>query len=121
MVTRPADVYDPRCATRVIANHVTSRWGALVLGALAGRRLRFAQLRRAVGGVSDKMLAQTLHALNGDGLVLRHDHREVPPRVEYTLTPLGERLAEHVVALFTTIQQNRDAFPQQQTHPDLSQ
>ena len=67
------------------------------------------------------MLAQTLHALNGDGLVLRHDHREVPPRVEYTLTPLGERLAEHVVALFTTIQQNRDAFPQQQTHPDPSQ
>jgi DNA-binding HxlR family transcriptional regulator len=70
-----------------------------VLLALLGRRYRFSELRRRIGDVSEKMLAQTLRTLEEDGFVLRRDFAEVPPRVEYALTPMGRQLAKHVGAL----------------------
>ncbi|MFF3019767.1 winged helix-turn-helix transcriptional regulator [Streptomyces sp. NPDC057939] len=96
---KAADVRTPMCPSRGILEHVTSRWGVLVLAALVESSHRFSELRREVGGVSEKMLAQTLRTLERDGFVLRHAHPVIPPRVDYTLTELGREAAEQVWAL----------------------
>ncbi len=67
---------------------------------------RFSELRRKIGGVSEKMLAQSLQTLAEDGFVLRVSHPVVPPFVEYSLTPLGEEVAEHVATLTDWIEVN---------------
>ncbi|MFE9249899.1 winged helix-turn-helix transcriptional regulator [Streptomyces sp. NPDC007088] len=87
------------CPSRGILEHVTSRWGVLILAALLDRTHRFSALRRTVGGVSEKMLAQTLQALERDGFVLRDAKPVIPPHVEYSLTPLGREAAEQVWGL----------------------
>jgi len=87
------------CPSRVVLQHLTNRWGTLVMVALATRPHRFAELRRAVGGVSERMLSQTLKDLEADGFVLRTAHAVVPPHVDYELTGLGRDAAVHVVAL----------------------
>jgi DNA-binding HxlR family transcriptional regulator len=87
------------CPSRDVLKHVTSRWGVLVLIALEGRTRRFSELRRLIGGVSERMLAQTLQWLEGDGLVDRVAYQVVPPHVEYSLTPLGVEAAARVRAL----------------------
>ena len=87
------------CPSREVLKHVTSRWGVLVLMVLATRVHRFSELRRAIGGVSERMLAQTLQWLEGDGLVDRIAFEVVPPHVEYRLTPLGREAAERVQGL----------------------
>lgn len=89
----------PDCPSRPVLQHLTSRWGALVMIALAIGPHRFAQLRRRIGGISERMLAQTLQELEADGFVLRTAHPVVPPHVDYELTPLGREAADHVVAL----------------------
>jgi DNA-binding HxlR family transcriptional regulator len=89
-----------------VLDHVMSRWGVLVLFALSERMYRFAELRRKIGGVSEKMLAQTLSVLESDGFVERKAYAEVPPRVEYRLTPLGAELAERVSSLVDWIESN---------------
>lgn len=88
--------YAPECPGREVLDHVVSKWGML---ALAERTYRYAALRRRIGGVSERMLALTLRTLEEDGFVARRDFGEVPPRVEYSLTPLGRGLAEHLEAL----------------------
>lgn len=80
-------------------DHIVSKWGMLVMLALAVRSSRYAELRRRVGGVSERMLALTLRTLEEDGFVSRRDYGEVPPRVEYSLTPLGRGLAQQLEAL----------------------
>jgi DNA-binding HxlR family transcriptional regulator len=102
----PADVFKAQCPSRGVMEHLTSRWGVLVLLALAEKMHRFSALRRRVGGVSEKMLAQTLVALEADGFVQRTAYAEVPPRVEYRLTPLGQEVAVHLGALVGWIEQN---------------
>ena len=87
------------CPSRGTLEHVTGRWGALTLGALHEGSLRFNELRRRVDGVSEKMLSQTLHALERDGLVHREAQPTNPPRVDYELTPLGREVAERLLAL----------------------
>jgi len=82
-----------------VLKHVTSRWGVLVLITLETRTHRFSELRRAIGGVSERMLAQTLQWLENDGMVQRVAYDVVPPHVEYSLTPLGRGAAEKVRAL----------------------
>ncbi|WP_297513077.1 helix-turn-helix domain-containing protein [uncultured Caulobacter sp.] len=94
------------CPSREVLNHVTSRWGVLVLMALETGALRFSQLRRQVGGVSERMLAQTLKQLEGDGFVRRQAFEVVPPHVEYSLTPLGLEVAQRVRALADWIEVN---------------
>lgn len=84
--------------------HVTSRWGVLVLAALLERSYRFSELRRHVGGVSEKMLAQTLQALERDGFVHRDAKFVIPPRVDYSLTPMGEEVATQMKALTRWVQ-----------------
>ncbi|MBC2835504.1 winged helix-turn-helix transcriptional regulator [Paragemmobacter straminiformis] len=87
------DVLHPLCPSRQVLQHLTSRWGALILVALQGRTLRFSQLRRALGDVSERMLAQTLQGLEADGMVLRVAHDVVPPHVDYSLTEIGAEAA----------------------------
>lgn len=103
------DVNQPMCPSRLILEHVTSRWGVLVLAALLERSYRFSELRRAVGGVSEKMLAQTLRTLERDGFVHRDAKPVIPPRVDYTLTPLGIEAAEQVWALARWTESQVDA------------
>ena len=94
------------CPSRAILQHLTSRWGTLVMVALATRPHRFAELRRAVGGVSERMLSQTLKDLESDGMVLRTAHDVVPPHVDYELTALGRQAADHLVPLVAWIEEN---------------
>lgn len=98
------------CPSRQILQHVTSRWGALVLIALADGTLRFAQVRRRVDGISERMLAQTLQVLESDRLVLRQAHDVVPPHVDYSLTPLGREVATRVLNLSAWIEDNLAAL-----------
>jgi len=93
------DVMAERCPSRAVLNDVTSRWGVLVLLALREERQRFGELRRMIGGISEKMLAQTLQKLETDGFVERIAHPVVPPHVEYRLTPLGTGIARRIAAL----------------------
>jgi DNA-binding HxlR family transcriptional regulator len=95
-----------QCPSREVLKHVTSRWGVLVLIVLEGGTFRFSELRRRIGGVSERMLAQTLQWLEGDGLVLRVAHDVVPPHVEYSLTPLGAQAASLVRQLADWIEGN---------------
>lgn len=87
------------CPYRLVLEHVTSRWGVLVLIELLDGSRRFSELRRAIGRVSEKMLAQTLQTLERDGLVHRDAQPVIPPRVDYSLTDLGREAAEQVRAL----------------------
>jgi DNA-binding HxlR family transcriptional regulator len=93
------DVFDSNCPSRAVLDHVTSKWAVLVLVALRGGPLRFSALRRRIGGVSEKMLAQTLRTLEGDGFVAREVAPTTPPQVTYSLTRLGLELTEHMVGL----------------------
>lgn len=93
---READVNRAMCPSRIVLEHVTSRWGVLVLAALLERPYRFSELRRTIENVSEKMLAQTLRTLERDGFVHRDAQPVIPPRVDYSLTPLGREAAERV-------------------------
>jgi len=103
---RRGELFAAACPSRDVLKHVTSRWGVLVLVALLAGTHRFSDLRRKVGGVSEKMLAQTLQWLESDGLVDRHAYPVVPPHVEYRLTPLGTEAALRVEALADWIEGN---------------
>jgi DNA-binding HxlR family transcriptional regulator len=83
------DVYNERCPTRILLDRVADKWTVLVVGALEEKTKRFGQLRREIGGVSQKMLTQTLRQLERDGVVCRRIYASVPPKVEYSLTELG--------------------------------
>jgi len=105
------------CPYRLVLEHVTSRWGVLVLIELLERPYRFSELRRAIGRVSEKMLTQTLQTLERDGLIHRDAQPVIPPRVDYSLTDLGREAAEQVrgLALWTKdrmedVQNARDAY-----------
>ncbi len=100
------DIYNANCPSRGVLDHVTSRWGSLILVLLLERTHRFSELRRRIGGVSEKMLAQSLKALESDGFVLRIVFPTVPPKVEYSLTALGIEVATHIQALTSWVESN---------------
>ncbi|MGW5097837.1 winged helix-turn-helix transcriptional regulator [Streptomyces nodosus] len=104
----PYDVFSRACPSRATLEHVTGRWGSLTLGALYEGTFRFNELRRRVDGVSEKMLSQTLHALERDGLVHREAQPTNPPRVDYELTPLGREVAERLLALIRCVEGRMD-------------
>jgi DNA-binding HxlR family transcriptional regulator len=104
----PYNVFSKSCPSRGTLEHVTGRWGALTLGALHENTLRFNELRRRVDGVSEKMLSQTLHALERDGLVHREAQPVNPPRVDYELTPLGHEVAERLLGLIHLVEGRMD-------------
>ena len=103
---RRGEVLDPNCPSREILRHITSRWGLLVLIALSEETLRFSELRRKVGGISEKMLAQTLQSFEEDGFVDRRSFPVVPPHVEYRLTPLGIEVKDQISGLANWLESN---------------
>ncbi|GAA4383173.1 winged helix-turn-helix transcriptional regulator [Tsukamurella soli] len=104
------ELFDEGCGTRVILDHVMSKWGVLVLASLSDGTLRWGELRREVTGISEKMLASTLRTLAGDGLVHRESFPAVPPHVEYSLTPLGRELMDRMLPLLAWIGDNADGM-----------
>nr|WP_320167248.1 helix-turn-helix domain-containing protein [uncultured Methylophaga sp.] len=86
------DVYNKNCPTRLVLDRIADKWTVLTVGALANETKRFSQLQRELDGISQKMLTQTLRGLERDGVIQRQVYPTVPPKVEYSLTPLGRTL-----------------------------
>ncbi len=95
----PRDVFDSRCPTRQVLDRIADKWTVLVVRRLSGGTMRFAEIRRSVGGISQKVLTNTLRGLERDGLVTRRIYASVPPRVEYSLTDLGRSLCGLVAGI----------------------
>jgi DNA-binding HxlR family transcriptional regulator len=91
-VAPPYDVYQAKCPTREALNRIADKWTALIIGLLEQRPHRFGELKRGIGGISHKVLTQTLRGLEADGLVARVILSPRPLSVEYSLTPLGQTL-----------------------------
>ena len=100
------DLYAVDCPSRGILDHIATRWSSLILVMLLEKTHRFSELARRIGGVSERMLAHSLQALEADGFVLRVVYPTKPPKVEYSLTPLGLELAAHVQALTQWVEDN---------------
>ncbi len=94
--TPPWNVFDRNCPTRQVLDCIADKWTVLIIHRLAEGTLRFAQLRRAVDGISQKVLTNTLRTLERDGIVKRRIYASVPPKVEYSLTDLGRSLCNLV-------------------------
>ncbi|EML9905409.1 helix-turn-helix domain-containing protein [Morganella morganii] len=103
---RDGNLFAAQCPSREILKHVTSRWGILILISLRDGTHRFSDLRRKIGGISEKMLAQSLQALEQDGFINRVSYPVLPPHVEYTLTGSGEQISEKVAMLADWIEIN---------------
>ena len=95
----PWNIYDDRCPTRLVLGRLADKWTVLVVGQLARGTRRFGKLRREIMGISPKVLTQTLRSLEQDGILTRRVYASVPPKVEYTLTPLGGTLIDLVAAI----------------------
>ena len=90
---------DSQCPSRLVLDRIADKWTALIIQILSKGTLRYAALQREIGGISQKMLTQTLRSLERDGLVRRTVHPVVPPKVEYSLTRLGRTLIEPLHSL----------------------
>lgn len=112
------DVFNALCPSRSALLDVTGRWGGLCLAGLADGPMRFGELRRKVGGISDRMLAQTLDVLATDGLVEREVIQTMPPHVTYRLTAVGEPIAARMLAL---VQELSAALPAILAHRSRAQ
>lgn len=87
------DTLNPQCPARLVLDRIGDKWAMLIINILAGGPLRFNALRKQIGGISQKMLSQTLKSLERDGLITRTAIATVPVTVEYAVTPLGKGLA----------------------------
>lgn len=102
--------YDPLCPTRAMLDRIGDKWTVLILGLLLGQPCRFNVLMKKIAGISQKVLSQTLKALERDGLVTRKAFPTVPVTVEYSITALGKTLAERVALLTEWSEQNAIAI-----------
>jgi DNA-binding HxlR family transcriptional regulator len=118
MFSFPPNVYDANCPTRHILNVIADKWATLIIGLLEAQPMRFAALQKRIGGISQKMLTQTLRSLERDGLVQRTVYAEVPPRVEYALTPLGQTLCEPIATIIKWSETNIEAVTAAQQRYD---
>lgn len=105
--TVPATLDDVPCTVREVLDRVGDKWSVYVIHLLGGGTKRFGELKREIDGISQRMLTVTLRGLERDGLVTRTVYPEVPPRVEYALTPLGETLLTTVCGLLTWAEEHR--------------
>src|SRR5207248_7593256 len=100
MVRMKCDVMNEKCPSREVLDRIADKWTALIILALSeAGTMRYGELQRRIGGISQKMLTQTLRSLEDDGLVERVVYPVVPPMVEYSLTPLGRTLTEPLEAI----------------------
>jgi DNA-binding HxlR family transcriptional regulator len=96
---------------REVLTHAGNRWSLGIVHVLGvAGRLRHAEIGRRMDGVTQRMLTRTLRQLERDGLILRYDHREVPPRVEYELSELGQGLLVHMIPLWTWVVESAEGF-----------
>ncbi|WP_414147660.1 winged helix-turn-helix transcriptional regulator [Erwinia sp. BNK-24-b] len=103
---RRGELLNRDCPSREVLKRLTSRWSLLILIALDGNTLRFGELRRKIGGVSERMLAQTLRLMEEDGFVKRIPYEVIPPHVEYQLSPLGQEARERIIGLADWLEEN---------------
>ncbi len=101
-------VFPAGCPSRTVLDHITSKWGVLILLALSEGEQRWSDLRRRAEGISEKMLAQTLKTLERDGLVRRTAQPVIPPRVDYSLTERGYELGALLIPLVAWAHENAD-------------
>lgn len=95
-----ADILDANCPSRTVLRHVTDRWTPMIVTVLHREtKVRFSDIRTRVGGISGKVLTETLRSMECDGLVLREVTPSIPPRVDYSLTPLGTSLVAPIDAI----------------------
>ena len=94
------------CPSRQILQHLTSRWGALVLVSLHSGTKRFSELHRAIDGVSERMLTKTLQELEADGMLIRKSYNTVPPQVDYTLTEFGAQASNKMFEFVDWLEMN---------------
>ena len=106
---RNYDVYSENCPTRLVLDHIADKWAALILWRISDGPIRFNELRRKVEGISTKVLSQSLKELERDGLVIRRAFATVPVTVEYSITPLGNTLAEKLATVTQWAEQNLEA------------
>ena len=99
------DVLQKRCPSRSVLDHLTGRWGTLIMLSLREGPVRFNELRRRVDGISEKMLSQGLQALERDGFVVREVLSTMPPRVEYHLTELGRGTSDQIKNLVVFLEE----------------
>ena len=111
------DVYDPSCSARDALELIATKWAMLILPALADGPMRNSALHARIGGISQKMLTQTLRDLERNGLIIRQDMKTMPLHVEYQLSPLGVSLSDALVVLdrwaerhFPELDSARDRF-----------
>jgi DNA-binding HxlR family transcriptional regulator len=100
------NVFNSKCLSRLVLDLLAEKWALLIIHSLSQSEKRTAELRRHIDGISEKMLIQTLRTLERHGFVARRAFAEVPPRVEYRLTPLGARLSDLVKALDDWVEGN---------------
>lgn len=112
------DVYDQNCPTRHALDRIADKYTVLVIVFLQDRPRRFNELQRVITGISQKVLTQTLRSLERDGLLTRTIYPEVPPHVEYALTPLGETLIAPVAAIRAWAESNIEAVLDAQSNYD---
>jgi DNA-binding HxlR family transcriptional regulator len=98
-IASPPSVMEPQCPSRLVLERIADKWTALIIQILSKGTMRYSALQQQIGGISQKMLTQTLRSLERDGLVQRKVYPVVPPRVEYSLTRLGRTLIEPLRAL----------------------
>lgn len=115
------DAYQTECPTRLVLNRIADKWAVLVLGLLESETKRFSALQREIGGISQKMLTQTLRGLERDGLIARTIYPTVPPKVEYTITPLGKTLVGLLAALRVWSETHIEEVQQAQSNYDKAE
>lgn len=103
-----ADPFNRNCGSRKVLDRIGDRWSVLVVLTLADGDKRYGELAERVDGISQKMLTQTVRAMERDGLLIRTVHPVIPPRVEYRLTELGGSLAEAFCGVWVWAARNLD-------------
>lgn len=112
------NVYDADCPTRQVLDLIADKWSTLIINLLKPGPQRFASIQRQIRGISQKMLTQTLRELERDGLVTRTVYAQVPPRVEYELTGLGQTLGEIITPIIEWSEKNIAAIQAAQARYD---
>lgn len=107
------NVLAANCPSRQILNHLTSKWGVLVMTSLYQKTKRFSELRREIEGINERMLSKTLQELEADGMVLRKSYHTVPPHVEYSLTSYGTQAGKQLQQLVVWLENNLSHLLQQ--------